>query len=144
MDFVSPGVPSSGPGGERVVSTPIVRYDRVIFTTMTPTSDPCVPGGSSWLMELDMLTGARTVQSVFDFNGDGAYTVLDQLANGRSVSGVRSTVGIARTPAWLENGNSSEVAVKQISGSSGGIMSLINRKPVTNGTIRRIFWQQLR
>ena len=37
--------------GERQVSESIIRHDRVIFTTLLPSKDPCDFGGSSWLME---------------------------------------------------------------------------------------------
>lgn len=140
MDLVVPPITASGPGGERVISRPLVRYDRVIFVTVTPTTDPCIPGGFSWIMELDLLTGGPTATSAFDFNNDGLFNDLDKLASGKTGSGVKSTVGITDTPTWLEN---EETAIKELSGTSGNIMSLKNRKPVTTGTVRRIFWQQI-
>ena len=140
MDLVVPSVTASGPGGERVISRPLVRYDRVIFVTIIPTTDPCIPGGFSWIMELDLLTGGRTQLSAFDFNNDGLYNDMDKLASGNNGNGVKSNVGITKTPTWLEN---SETAIKELSGTSGNIMSLKNRKPVSMGAIRRIFWQQI-
>ena len=38
--------------GERVVDKPILSYDRVIFPTVIPTSNPCDYGGNSWIMAL--------------------------------------------------------------------------------------------
>jgi type IV pilus assembly protein PilY1 len=140
MDLVVPPTTASGPGKERVISRPLVRYDRVIFVTVIPSTDPCVPGGVSWIMELDRLSGGRTTSSAFDFNNDGGYDDNDRLASGNTGSGVKSTVGITKTPTWLEN---EETAIKELSGTSGNIMSLKNRKPVTMGTVRRIFWQQI-
>ena len=43
--------------GERVVSLPILRNGRVIFPTLIPSPNPCEFGGSSWLMELDAVSG---------------------------------------------------------------------------------------
>jgi hypothetical protein len=54
-------------------------------------------------------------------------------------------VGITKTPTWLEEDGSGK-AIKELSGTSGGIMSLSNRKPpeaAESGTIRRIFWEQI-
>lgn len=146
LDLVPPGTSSAGPGGERVIYPPIVRYDRVIFVTMVPDDDPCTPGGKSWLMELDFTSGSRTVVSVFDFVEDGVFNNADLLASGRTASGVGFD-GIATTPTWLEKDGSSELAFKLISGvgmSGGGIESLRNRKPAVAGAVRRVFWQQLR
>ena len=143
IDLVPPSVASGSPA-ERVVSTPIVRYDRVIFITTLPDNDACVPGGTSWLMELDFSTGARTAISVFDFNADNQFNDSDRLASGQNASGVKSNEGMLRSPAWLEGDRSSELAVKQMSGSSGGIFVVNNRKPIQPGSLRRLYWQQLR
>jgi len=141
MNLVQP--PSATALGERVISQPIVRYDRVIFVTTIPTADQCEPGGSSWLMELDANTGSRITLSVFDFNNDNLFNGSDVLQSGYTASGVKSPVGITKTPTWLEQSRTSEIALKQMSGSSGGIFSLKNRKPAISGAVRRIFWQQI-
>jgi type IV pilus assembly protein PilY1 len=145
MDLVVSPKTGTGPGGERVISRALVRYDRVIFVTVIPSTDPCVPGGSSWIMELDLLSGGRTVLSAFDFNGDNNFDDNDKLASGNNASGVKSKVGITKTPTWLEEEGSTGKAIKELSGTSGGIMSLGNRKPpkLTSGIIKRIFWEQI-
>lgn len=38
--------------GERVISKPLLLYDKLILTTITPSSSPCEFGGRSWLMEV--------------------------------------------------------------------------------------------
>ncbi len=63
--------------GERVIAQPILRYGRIIFPTVIPSADPCNFGGSSWLMELDAITGGRLSYTVFDANGDGLITDAD-------------------------------------------------------------------
>ena len=131
--------------GERVVSAALVRYDRVIFVTITPSGDPCVAGGTSWLMELNALSGARMSDAVFDLNNDGQFDGQDLLGGNAVPSGVKIPDGISKTPTWLENETN---AYKQLSISTGAIGTIGNRKPVSasgpsGGTIRRIFWQQI-
>jgi type IV pilus assembly protein PilY1 len=38
--------------GERVISKPLLMFDRLIFPTFIPSSNQCDYGGSSWMMEL--------------------------------------------------------------------------------------------
>jgi type IV pilus assembly protein PilY1 len=71
LDRVSPGDDYQG---ERVVTNPIVRDDRVIFSTLIPNNDVCGFGGSSWVMILDLLTGKMMQQAQTDNNGDGLIT----------------------------------------------------------------------
>lgn len=59
--------------GERVHQDPFVRNDRVIFTTVTPSSDPCAAGGASWIYELQSASGARLNYSPFDYDGSGSF-----------------------------------------------------------------------
>ena len=44
--------------GERVNTTPVLALGTLYFTSNIPNSDPCSPGGSSWLNILDYKTGA--------------------------------------------------------------------------------------
>src|SRR5262249_39000700 len=90
LDLLSgpPGVPPpSGFKGEMSVSDPILRNGRVIFTTLTPTPDPCLFGGTSWLMELDALSGGRLNYTPLDLNNDGKFDSNDYVtaADGSSV-----------------------------------------------------------
>jgi type IV pilus assembly protein PilY1 len=43
--------------GERVNTTPVLALGTLYFTSNIPNSDPCSPGGSSWLNILDYKTG---------------------------------------------------------------------------------------
>lgn len=57
--------------GERVITKPLLAFDRLIFTTFIPSNLPCSFGGSSWLMEL-VAVGDRNI----------AHSILgDDLAN---------------------------------------------------------------
>ncbi|GBG12504.1 type IV pilus assembly protein PilY1 [Novimethylophilus kurashikiensis] len=141
MDLVVPPTTSAGPGGERIISRALLKYDRVIFSTVVPSTDACLPGGFSWLMELNVTTGGRLAVSAYDLNNDGQYDTGDNLSNGNVASGVKSTVGIFGTPTWLNGSGNSDY--KEFSGTSGSISTIKNRRPPTMGTVKRIFWQQI-
>lgn len=150
MDLVSP---VNGAEGERVVSAPILRGGRVIFTTLIPESDPCGFGGSSWLMELDAVNGRRLDEAPFDIDQDGDFDVDDLLAtadtNGDGVidgndqvniSGIRKDdVGIIKTPGVVSTGNDTEV--KYVSGTSGKLEVFFESAGEPFG---RQSWRQLR
>jgi type IV pilus assembly protein PilY1 len=71
-------VPPSGTAtGERVLSVPLLRFGRVIFNTSIPSADPCVLGGTGWLMELDAATGGNLPYSALDMNNDGLFDSAD-------------------------------------------------------------------
>ena len=50
MDF--DGTTSGERTGERILTTPLLIADKLIFTTFVPSSNPCARGGGSWLMEV--------------------------------------------------------------------------------------------
>ena len=134
--------------GERVISTSIIKGDRVIFVTLIPSTDPCVPGGDSWLMELDTLTGGAPADSVFDLNNDNVFDSSDYV-NSNVVSGMKSTVGISKTPVWLSDTANPGIAFKELSGTSGGIATIKNKDasplpPGGGGTVQRVYWMEIR
>jgi type IV pilus assembly protein PilY1 len=141
MDLLppSPGVAS----GERIISSALLKYDRVIFLTVIPSSDSCVPGGESWLMEMDASTGGATGTSSFDFNNDNNFDDADKINTSTTASGVKSTVGIVKATVWLEK-DGTGTAVKEMSGSTSNIMSVKNKGgTVTSGTVDRLYWLQI-
>jgi type IV pilus assembly protein PilY1 len=127
--------------GERVVSAPRLRLGRVIFPTVIPSSEPCDAGGTSWLMEIDALTGGRLGESVFDLDGNLLFNVNDNMAFGSSSippSGMQSEEGIIKTPAITSAG---PVEYKFAGGSRGGIQTVIEKGDSRAG---RQSWRQLR
>ncbi len=56
--------------GERITTKPLLLFDRLLFPTVIPSTDPCNAGGTGWLMELI---------GVGDGNLD--YTLLNTTAN---------------------------------------------------------------
>ncbi|MCI0667423.1 MAG: hypothetical protein L0Y43_05150 [Methylococcaceae bacterium] len=138
------GAPSNN--GERVVSDPVLRPDRVIFTTLIPNSDACAFGGTGWLMELDAFSGGRLTVQAFDLNRDGGFDLADRIAvpggAGQSVSvnvsGKRSTVGTVSTPVIVGTGDSSSELLLQ-TGSSGAIESTLG----STAGLGRLDWMEL-
>ncbi len=138
---------SAAGSGERVINQPILRDARLIFTTLIPSADPCSFGGSSWLMELNAVTGSRLSDTPFDLNNDGLFTDADKVAvidpvtsvtTLISVSGIQKTnLGIFDNPAIVEDGVQE---VKVMGGSSGNIESVKESKSSSGG---RQSWQQL-
>lgn len=79
--------PSGTAQGERVLSVPLLRYGRVIFNTSIPSADPCVLGGTGWLMELDAATGGNLTYSALDMNNDGLFNEYDYVTTGKDKAG---------------------------------------------------------
>ncbi|WP_210395816.1 pilus assembly protein [Motiliproteus sediminis] len=126
MDLIVSGAASSL--GERVVDQPQLIGDRVLFTTILPSTDPCAFGGSSWLMNLDALSGARIDRPTFDVDNDGVYSASDELTidiNGTPtqvpVTGLQqSGLGLISSPALMRTGAGEITGFMGGSGNSGG------------------------
>jgi type IV pilus assembly protein PilY1 len=130
--------------GERQVSDPVLRNDRIIFTTLIPNTQICGFGGSSWLMELDARTGSRLGTSPFDLNDDDTFddndkvtVIIDGSEESVAISGLQSTEGILPSPTIL---NSGTTEIKYNSGSRGGVfITMENPGPSAVG---RQAWRQ--
>lgn len=141
LDLLSP----DGPEGERVVASPILRAGRIIFPTLIPSRDPCGFGGTSWLMEIEAISGSRLQQPPLDITEDGEINdddfvtvIVDGERIRVPVSGVRSRQGIIRTPAVVSAGNRE---YKIASGTTGNIETLRERGLFDRA---RGSWRQLR
>jgi type IV pilus assembly protein PilY1 len=136
-----------GPAGERVVSRPLVRDDRVIFTTLIPNPDPCSPGGESWLMELNTSSGGRLEYAVFDLGDDGNFDSDDwitvTLPDGTDVtvppSALAPGIGIVDSAAVVSGVGPDQDEIKILSGSSGDLIRISERGGVNIG---RQSWRQ--
>jgi type IV pilus assembly protein PilY1 len=140
MDLVSPGDTYLG---ERVVSNPLLRNGRVIFTTVIPDVDPCGFGGTSWLMELDSITGQRLAEAPFDLNHDGKFDEADFVPGTPPVppSGMQSAVGITPEPGVLTDPLRG-IEYKYTPGTSGNIQ-VVGENPGA-GNVGRQSWRQIR
>lgn len=137
--------PSGTAKGERVVSAPLLRHGRVIFTTLIPSDDPCKFGGDSFIMELAASSGGRLDYSAFDLNDDNLFNSADYVTvtiGGVSqtvpVSGLASKVGIIKTPTVISAG---EKEYKLLSGTTGVIASV--KEKGGGAGFGRVSWQEL-
>lgn len=69
--------------GERIVSKPLLRFDRLLFPTLITSRDPCAFGGSGWLMELVAVGDRFEGHSIFG-DANTAGTVMEHAVMGFS------------------------------------------------------------
>jgi len=91
--------------GERVIRPALARSGVVFFVTLIPSEEPCIPGGTGFLMALDISTGGVPspeqlgTSAVFDTNGDGVFDEFDN-PSGEVVIGLEQG-GIPALPAVI-------------------------------------------
>jgi type IV pilus assembly protein PilY1 len=138
MNLLKPNPDAATPqyNGERVVTIPLLRGGRVIFTTLIPSTDPCAFGGESWVMEVNLASGSSPASPVFDLNGDSNFDSGDK-AGGSVVSGIKSSEGLIKTPAVVSAGSKE---YKLSSDSAGKIFRITERGALS---IRRTSWRQI-
>lgn len=71
--------------GERIISAPILREDKLLVSTLIPSGDACEPTQLGWLMVLDAATGAM-LKPPIDLNNDGVFTYDEVLSGIQGVS----------------------------------------------------------
>ena len=89
--------------GERLVSAPALRHQRLVFTSFVPSLDV------GWLSELYTPSGGRLPFTLLDLNNDGYYTVEDHTPLGASATAPACCIrpragGYVGTPAILVDG----------------------------------------
>ena len=98
--YVDLGIGLNPTSGERVNNAPVLSNGVLVFTTNIPSSVTCVPGGSSWLYNLNALTGAQFFDpntgatappAVSLGNVLASRVVLVTLPNGKVIELVRSS-----------------------------------------------------
>jgi type IV pilus assembly protein PilY1 len=78
--------------GERIVDEMAARGQVLLFTTRTPSDDPCKAGLTGWTYGINPYTGGRTSFNVFDFDRSGTVGTGDSY-NGNAVSGFETPAG---------------------------------------------------
>jgi len=68
--------------GERSITESRAYPGFVSFGTYIPTTQPCVPGGSGWRMDLDLNNGGQLDVAHFDVDGNGSIDPNDYVDNG--------------------------------------------------------------
>lgn len=83
--------------GERINADSALALGALVFTSNTPSSTICVPGGSSWLYFLNYMTGGKIENSTVTWSGTSlgqvlaSRPVLIQLPSGKVVVLVRKS-----------------------------------------------------
>lgn len=96
---------------ERVVTDPAIAINSLVFTTNVPSSaDPCKPGGSSWIYNIDFATGGMVPNNSEAGKSLGnslaSRPILVKLTNGDIVSLVRKSDATTASPGVNTGGNS--------------------------------------
>lgn len=125
--------------GERILATPLLWSDRVIFVSSIPDDDACAGGGASWIIELEPESGGRTEFSVFDLARDGTYGDTSKYDDGQNktvVNGRKVVGGMIKGLGQLrDNGKTFKYGA-----TSGGNIDVSEQQ---NDGSRRISWQQI-
>ncbi len=144
MDLISP---ISGAEGERVIDSPLLIGEHLVYSSIVPSGSPCEFGGTGWLYEVDPFTGGRVTYSVFDLDDDGLFDDSDYVTvdiDGQEVkiqvSGKRSTSGITTTPGVLSAGTKEY----KLSSTSSGNIETTTERPGSGSLLGRSSWRQLR
>ncbi|WP_308363762.1 MULTISPECIES: PilC/PilY family type IV pilus protein [unclassified Microbulbifer] len=75
MDLLPQGVAT--PTGERVISKPLLLYDRLLFPTLITSSNACAFGGSGWEMELVAVGDQYSGHSIYGEGGTASdYAII--------------------------------------------------------------------
>ena len=131
--------------GERVVSDPVAKSGKIIFTSFIPNTDQCTYGGISWLIELDLASGGTVPRPVFDVNRDGRVTNADLLVPAVGVPAKAPTgsflgEGLAATPTIV--GTDGGLEYKYVTSTTGAINVVLEGSGVSQLGVRN--WRQLR
>src|SRR5574343_712510 len=127
--------------GEKQVTSALISSNRLVFTTLIPSTSACSGGGNSWLMEIDPINGGRLYSSPFDVNNDGNYTNSDFTTGGSvttasSVSGTKLG-GIAGQPTVIGYPGHGQ---KKFGSLSTGVISATNESAGSTG---RMSWREI-
>lgn len=123
--------------GERVVTDPVIRGDLVFFNTMSPDSNPCVAGGTGWLMVAKWINGGRPDEVAFDLNRDLVLDQLDEI-NDEAAAGIAIT-GIPTSPVNLANKRYTSTT-QTTGGSTIDVSEIIEAAGPRTG---RLSWEEL-
>ena len=129
IDFAPPA-----PGtavGERMVGDPALVAQVLIFSSIIPDANPCLPGGEGFLNALNAFTGGSVPEHFFDVDGDGQYS--DDEVGGNAVGSVNTGVGMPTDGLLIEK-------IIGVGGSGGNTGSVGVNNPAASG---RVSWREL-
>lgn len=130
--------------GERVISRATFPSgsprNRVRFTSMTPSSDPCAAGRVGFIFDLDLFSGGSTEVAVFDLNDDQLFNVQD-LIDGKMINAISGGRGEELTVIRNQSGSGDffyDGAGQRIGNTQGA------EGRASGDPLGRQSWQQLR
>ncbi|HEU4777438.1 MAG TPA: PilC/PilY family type IV pilus protein [Telluria sp.] len=126
--------------GERVVSQPILRDRRLIFTSIIPSNAECTPGGNSWFNELDWLTGGQLPKAQIDTDNNGEFNDKDTNVSGVMITGIVSSPAIQDSPIKSSDGTPQELNL--LNTSNGEITAPLGMGDPKHA--RRLSWRQIK
>ncbi|OHE83172.1 MAG: hypothetical protein A2579_01110 [Lysobacterales bacterium RIFOXYD1_FULL_69_11] len=129
IDFMPPAPGTAE--GERIVGDPAVVAQVLLFSSIIPSRDACLPGGRGFLNALNAFTGASVPDHFFDVDGDGQYS--DDEVGNNAVGSVDTGVGMPTDGLLIEK-------IIGIGGSGGNTGSVGVNNPAASG---RVSWREL-
>ncbi len=91
IDFTTVGGAATG---ERVISASKYYGNALMVSSIVPSTNQCVPGGSGFLNAIDPFTGGALDSPFFDANGDGLFNNSDRIGSGAAgTSNARRAIG---------------------------------------------------
>ncbi len=131
--------------GERSVSDAVLTGGKVIFNTLTPSFGTCSTGGTSWLMELDYLSGGMLNFQALDTNGDNIIDSTDTVVGGLGSSTINFTPVIVRAQPTTDGPGSNTTSNKQeykyMNQSDGSVTKVT--ESASGEKSRRSSWRQI-
>ncbi|MFP7721973.1 pilus assembly protein [Lysobacter sp. A3-1-A15] len=129
IDFAPPAPGTAQ--GERIIGDPAVVANVLLFSSIIPDANPCLPGGEGFLNALNAFTGGSVPDHFFDVDGDGQYT--DDEVGGNAVGSVNTGVGMPTDGLLIEK-------IIGVGGSGGNTGSVGVNNPAASG---RVSWREL-
>lgn len=113
--------PDGSVTGERMISKPLLQYDRLIFPTLITSDDPCSYGASGWRMELVAVGDKYESHSIF------------------GVAGQREDYAVISYSEFIRGGEKAYVPYTNTQGGGGSHPGML-----PSDSVGRMSWRQLR
>ncbi len=138
--------------GERVLASAVNLNERLVFSSLVPATVACESKGSSWLYEVDALSGAAFPSVALDVNNDGKFDANDKVSGkfvaavaiDATVSGVTAIRTVDEPETGLGAPSSGGCRAGDIKLVTASVYSPGTQQRCTPGATFRTGWRQLR